>query len=353
MGMKRTLFLHKRPIMGIDISYTYIKIMSIDPDKWTVTSYGSVNTDPIKLRQSLTGASNYLSDLIQDMLQKNIVGALPSDQVVVSIPTNVTYSRSVTLPKAGIKKLDDAIALEASQYIPVALSELNLSYEILSETEENIDILMSAAPKRIIDTVTAACNNAGLTVLAVQPSINAVARLITLTEQGHLPTVIVDIGAADTDLAILNERIRANASIQIGGNSLTYAISEKLGVSLESAHQMKILHGLSHGSKQQKIKEALEEPLSQIVSEVHKIIRYYNERLDASQKIEQVIIVGSGSDVPGLGDYFTNELVMPARIASPWVALNFGELPQPAKQFRPRYISVAGLATIRPEDVTL
>jgi type IV pilus assembly protein PilM len=265
--MKRTLFLHKRPIMGIDISYTYIKIMSIDPEKWRVTSYGSINTDPIKLRQSLTGSSTYLADLLNDMLQKNIVGTLPSDQVVVSIPTNVTYSRSVTLPTAAVRKLDDAIALEASQYIPVALSELNLSYEILSETEENIDILMSAAPKRIIDTVTEACNSVGLTVLAVQPSINAVARLITLTEQGHLPTVIVDIGAADTDLAILNERIRANASIQIGGNTLTYAIADKLKVSLESAHQMKVLHGLSHGSKQEKIREALEEPLSQIISE--------------------------------------------------------------------------------------
>ena len=351
--MKRTLFLHKRPIMGIDISYTYIKIMSIDPEKWRVTSYGSINTDPIKLRQSLTGSSTYLADLLKDMLQKNIVGTLPSDQVVVSIPTNVTYSRSVTLPTAAVRKLDDAIALEASQYIPVALSELNLSYEILSETEENIDILMSAAPKRIIDTVTEACNSVGLTVLAVQPSINAVARLITLTEQGHLPTVIVDIGAADTDLAILNERIRANASIQIGGNTLTYAIADKLKVSLESAHQMKVLHGLSHGSKQEKIREALEEPLSQIISEIHKIIRYYNERLDASQIIEQVIVVGSGSDIPGLGDYFTNELVMPARIASPWLALNFGDLPQPAKQFRPRYISVAGLATTKAEDITL
>ena len=101
MGMKRTLFLHKRPIMGIDISYTYIKIMSIDPEKWRVTSYGSINTDPIKLRQSLTGSSTYLADLLNDMLQKNIVGTLPSDQVVVSIPTNVTYSRSVTLPTAA------------------------------------------------------------------------------------------------------------------------------------------------------------------------------------------------------------------------------------------------------------
>lgn len=352
MGMKRKLFLHKRPIMGIDISHTYVKLMSIDSSKWRVTSYGSTNADPVKLRQSLTGDNTYLADMIKETVQKNVVGNLASDQVIVSVPTNVTYSRSVSLPKAGIKDLDEAIALEAGQYIPVALSELNLSYEVLSETDATMEILMSAVPKRIADTVVDACHNAGLTVLGIVPSINAVGRLLTLTEQGHLPTVIVDIGAADTDLAILNERIRANASVQIGGNTFTYAIAEKLGISLESAHQMKVLHGLSRSAKQQKINAALKDPLTQLVSEVHKIMRYYSERIEGAEKIEQVIIVGSGSDIPGLGDYFTNELVMPARIASPWLALDFGQLPQPAKQFRQRYITVAGLATISSEEIS-
>lgn len=349
--MKKPIFLHNKPLFAIDISHTYVKLMAINPDKWQVLTYGSVNADPVKLRQSLSDGSSYLADLIADMVRNNIIGILPSDQVVVSIPTNVTYSRSVSVPKAGIKSLDDVISLEAEQYIPVALSELNLSYEILSDAHETLEILMSAAPKKIVSTVVNACASAGLTVLAVQPSINAVGRLLTLTEQGHLPTAIVDIGAADTDLAILNERIRANASVQIGGNTLTYAIAEKLGVSLETAHQMKVLHGLSRSAKQQKISSALQQPLGQLASEVHKIIRYYSERIEGAEKIEQIIIVGSGSDIPGLGDYFTNELVMPARIASPWLALDFGELPQPAKQFRPRYITVAGMATIRPQEV--
>ncbi|MFZ2494201.1 MAG: type IV pilus assembly protein PilM [Candidatus Saccharimonadales bacterium] len=351
--MQQTLFLQHRLLLGIDISHTYIKCMSLSNEKWSVTSYGSINADPAKLRSSLTGSPDYLVSLLKDLKEKNIVGKLPSDQAVISIPTNLTYSRSVSLPKAAIKKLDDAIALEASQYIPVALSELNLSYEVLSETDETIEVLMSAAPKVIIENVVIACNQVGITPLVIQPSINSVARLITLTEQGHLPTVIVDIGAADTDLAILNERIRANASVQVGSNTLTYAISEKMGVTLENAHQIKVLHGLSYGAKQKKILAAVDEPLSQIVGEIHKIIRYYNERIDQSTRIEQIIIVGSGSDIPGLGEYFTDKLVMPARVASPWLALDFGSLPQPAKQFRPRYITVIGLAATKPKEVEL
>ena len=351
--MKRTLFLPKGQLIGIDISHTYVKCMSMDAPKWTVNSYGSVNADPQKLRSALTDSPEYLIELLKDLLSKNIVGKYSGNQAVIAIPTDVTYSRSVSLPKAAIKKIDDAIALEASQYIPIALSELNLSYEILSETEQAIDILMVAAPKRIIDNVSHACREAGIIALAIQPSINAVAKLITGTEQGHLPTVIVDIGAANTDVAILNERIRATATVQVGSNTLTYAISEKLGVSLENAHQLKVLHGLSFGTKQREILSAVQQPLTQVVNEIQKIIRYYNERLDATARIEQVIIVGSGSDIPGLGEYFTDKLVMPARVASPWQTLKFGSLPQPAKQFRPRYITVIGLAATTHKEIVL
>ena len=76
------------------------------------------------------------------------------------------------------------------------------------------------------------------------------------------------------------------------------------------------------------------------------MIRYYSERMDDAAKIEQVLVVGAGSNVPGIGEYFTNELVMPARVASPWQRLNFGQLTQPGKQFRSRYITVAGLASV-------
>ena len=80
-------------------------------------------------------------------------------------------------------------------------------------------------------------------------------------------------------------------------------------------------------------------------------MRYYEERFDDERKIEQILVVGAGSNVPGIGDFFTNDLVMPARVASPWQKLEFGQLPQPNKQFRPRYISVAGLASAPVEEI--
>lgn len=80
-------------------------------------------------------------------------------------------------------------------------------------------------------------------------------------------------------------------------------------------------------------------------------MRYYNERVNNDRKLEQLLIVGSGSNLPGIGEYFTNELVMPARVASPWQKLDFARIQEPPKQFRPRYITVAGVASIPPTRI--
>lgn len=348
----KKIFLHSKPLVGIDISPTYIKIMSINPKKWLVTSYGSINVDPQKLQESLTGDVSYLSQMIAQVIKNNLIGHLPSDHVVVSIPANRTYSRSISLPTEAAKKMDAAVQLEAEQYIPVPLNQLNLSYEVIEKNGKNIDILMSAAPKKIVDNVVAACESAGLTVVAVEPSISSVARLVNLTENGQLPTIIVDISAATTDVAVLHKQIRATGGAQVGGNTFTFDISKKLATSLENAHQLKVLSGLNVSPKQAKIRAALKPSLDQIIDEIKKIIRYYNERIENSQKIEQVILVGGGSNIPGLGDYFTNELTLPVRVGSPWQVLNFGKLPQPSRQFKSRYITVAGVAAT-PRSETL
>ena len=349
--MKQRLFLHDKPLTGIEISQTGVKVMAINTKKWTVTGYGSIDLDPAKLQESLTKGTSYVSDAIRTLLNEKLTGKLPSDHVVISVPTARTYSRSLTLPAEAEKNLLEAIQLEAEQYIPVPLTELNIDYEVIDRRDDSIIVTVSAAPRILIDSLVSACEESGLTVLMVEPGINAVARLVNKTEEGHLATVIVDIGAATTDVAILDKTIRASASVNEGGNTFTLSIANKLKVPLQNAHQLKVLSGLSHGPKQAKITTALEPPLKNIVTEVQKIMRYYTERIDNDKKIEQVIIVGGGSNVPGLGDYFTEALTMPARVASPWQVLNFGKLTQPARQFKPRYITAAGLACTSPKDI--
>ncbi len=345
------LFYHDKPIIGLDISQTGMKVMAIDYKKWQVTGYGSIDLDPQKVQEALDGGSTYLDDNLRSLLKENLVGELASPHTVLGVPTGRTFSRTFTIPASTENTLKDAVEIEVDQYIPIPMAALYVDWEIIERNKETITVLMSAVPRTLIDSCLTIAENAGLTVSMIEPSISAVARVLEHTEDGHLPTVIIDIGSASTDIAVLDGSIRVTGGVGIGGNTFTLSIAKKMNIALENAHQLKVLNGLAAGNRQAKIQTALKPNLDRILSETRKVIRYYNERLSSDRKIEQVLVVGAGSNVPGIGDYFTDNLVMPARVANPWQKLDFGHLPQPAKQFRPRYITVAGLASVTPEAI--
>jgi len=346
------LFYKDKPVIGLDISQTGIKVMAVDPKKLLVLGYGSVDLDPTKMHHSLESGDAYLTDHLQSLLKNKLVGQLPSNHVVIGVPTSRSFSRMFTLPAKSEKTLADAVEVEVEQYIPIPMTSLYVDYEIIERTKDTLTVIMSAVPKTLIDNCINAAIASGLRPIMIEPGINSVARVIEATEEGHLPTLIVDIGPASTDIAILDGgAIRLSGGVGIGGNTFTLDIAKKLNITLEAAHQLKVLSGLSASPRQAKISAALAPSLQRIVTEIQRVLRYYNERLNIERKIEQVLVVGGGSNMPGIGDFFTNELVMAARVASPWQRLDFGTLPQPGKQFRPRYIAVAGLASVNQDEV--
>ena len=328
-----------------------MKIMSVDTAKMLVHGYGSVELDPAKMADDLSQSAEYLQSRLYELLNDNIVGKLTSNRAILCIPTARTFSRTFSLPADKKANLKDAVNLEVEQYIPMPLDALYVDHQIIKQTKEELTVLMCAAPKRTVDPLLTIAQQCGMEVAMIEPNMNAVARLLEHTEEGNLPTVIVDIGPATADIAILDSAIRVTGGLNIGGNTFTLDIAKKMNIPLETAHQLKVLNGLSAGPRQAKITASLRPSLLRIAGEIKKVIRYYTDRFPNEEKIEQVIIVGSGSNVPGLGEFFTNELVMAARVAIPWQTVNFGSLTPPSKQLRPRFMTAAGLALVPPEEI--
>jgi type IV pilus assembly protein PilM len=347
------LFYKDKPILGLDISTTGIKLMSIDPKRWIVNGYGSLDLDPVKTKEAFESSdSTFLTDSIKTLLEHNVTGTLSTRSVAIAVPTARSYTRTFTLPTSAEKSLDEAVNLEAEQYIPIPVSTLYIDYQVIERNRKTMTVLMSAVAKTVIDNITKSVENAGLLPILIEPSINSVGRVLTAAEDGTLPTVIVDIGPTSTDIAILDRgSIRVTGGVQVGGNTFTLDIAKKMNIALENAHQMKVLNGLSAGPRQQKLVEALTPSLETILTETKKVMRYYTERINSERKVEQLLIVGGGSNVPGIGEYFTDKLVIAARVASPWQKLNFDKVQEPPKQFRPRYITVAGAASVNPGKV--
>ena len=346
-----TIFYKKKPIIGLEFSKTSLKVMSIDFAKMLVSGYGSIELEPTKIDENREDSLEYITEQLSELFKRHMSGKLGSDRTVLGIPTDRTYTRIFSLPGDKTNAITEAVNLEAEQYIPMPLESLYIDHQIIKQTAKESMILMCAAPRKLIDMLLLATKQCSLEVALIEPSMMAAARLLERTDEVTLPTIIVDIGPTTTDIAILDTAIRVTSSLSVGGNTLTVDISKKLNIPLETAHQLKVLNGLNPGPRQERLVEALRPSLSRIISEVRKVSRYYADHFPAEKALEQTIIIGSGSNIPGLGDFFSNELVMPSRVASPWQSLNFGNLEPPTKQLRPRFMTTAGLALINPQEI--
>lgn len=346
------LFYKTKPIIGLEFSRTGIRVVSVDREKMHVHGYGSIELDPAKTSDNLEGSRDYLTQKIDELFRDNIIGKLDSNRVVLGVPAVRTFARTFSMPADQESKIKQAVDLEVEQYIPMPLENLYVDHLVISRTKTELTVLMCAVPKKFIDDLLGILRGLGLEVIMIEPSIYAVSRLLDYTKEGGMPTVIVDIGPGGTDIAILDKAVRVTGGLAIGGNTLTLDIAKKMDLTIENAHQLKVLSGLNPGPRQAKVTAALKPSITKIVNETKKIIRFYTDRLPNSPKLEQVLIVGSGSNVPGLGEFFTNELIMPARVASPWQSLDFAGIEQPPKHLRARLATAAGLALVDPVEAT-
>ena len=168
--------------------------MSLDVTKMSVHGYGAIDFDPSKMSDDLEVCSDYIVTRINELFEKNLVGKLNSNRAVLSLPTSRTFSRTFTVPKAQEASLRDAVNLEVEQYIPMPPDLLYVDHQIIKRDKDSLTVLMCAAPKKDIEVMTTIAKQCGIEIAMIEPSINAIARILKSTESGGLPTVILDIG---------------------------------------------------------------------------------------------------------------------------------------------------------------
>ena len=150
--MNNTLFYKDKPIFGLDVGFSSLKIMQIQPSKANkrlVTGYG-VNTfeegaivDGVLVKPEIIAKSTH------ELITKNLIGEITTKRVAMSIPASRTFNRLITLPRSATKNIDETIRLETEQYVPMALDDLYMDYTVIGVNKSKIDVLSVAAPKKL------------------------------------------------------------------------------------------------------------------------------------------------------------------------------------------------------------
>jgi type IV pilus assembly protein PilM len=357
---KPVYFFHDKPLFGLDIGPSSLKVMQISTPQESVggkkhlpqvVGYGFTQFDRAAIEDGVVVQPEVVAKAAFELFDKHLIGDVTTRRVAIAIPAYRTFTRSLQVPRLKQKEMAEAVQLEAEQYISQPLEELYLDYEVIKQTAEEAELFSVAVPKTIVDSYLDLAQVLGLEAVLIEPTLSSSGRLFALDAQSDVPTVIIDFGSRSADISIYDAHVLVTGTVQAGGEIFTDTIKSKLKVTQAEAQLIKTKYGLGVSKKQAEIEAALNPILSQIVKEIRRMMRYYEERYGADRPISQIVTLGGGANMPGLSDYLTNVLRLAVRHFDPWQYFSYKGLQPPSAADKPMYATVAGLSLTKPHEV--
>src|SRR5438874_10457537 len=159
--------------------------------------------------------------------------------------------------------------------------------------------------KELVNQQIAYYTGVGLNVQQVQMNPLAVYNAIYHDEKVDGTTMIVDLGAENTDLVIADESSVWLRSIPIGGNNFTEALVKSFKLNFPKAEDLKRNAATSKYARQ--IFQAMRPVFADLVAEVQRSIGFYAS-VHRDSRIKRILAVGGTFKLPGLQKYLTQNL---------------------------------------------
>ncbi len=353
MGARQTLFYTDKPVFGLDIGHSSFKVMQLGDHhgKTAIVGYGSAELDVRAMNDGVISNPKVIAESISRHMRSGLQGKITTDHVAMGLPDYRTFTRSIQLPNLSRSEMQEAVQLEIEQYVPMPLQDLYLDYVITAQTPETCDVFVVAVPKKIVDSYLVLARMLGLKPILIEPAMAANGRFFSKDKQNDLASMIIDFGSMTANISIFNKTTLAIGTVQAGGLVFTEAIRNKLQITQEEAGKIKTEYGLDISEMQKIISEALEPSMGKLMTEIRRMLRYYEEHYD-KDPLGQIVIMGGGANMPGLGNYLTDRLKMPVRTHNhPWAVFSYHNMQLPTEPDRLMYATVAGLSLLDPKKV--
>ncbi len=343
------------PLIGIDISSTAVKLLELSKNTGRGSSLFRVDTysvEPLPLNavvEKNIAEVEAVGEAIRTALKRS---GSRAKHAAVAVSGSAVITKVISMPASlSEQDLESQIQLEADQYIPYPLEEVNIDFEVIGGSEKNpdlVDVLLAASRSENVDNRVAALELAGLTATVVDVEAyameNACTQLIDqLPEGGEGQTVAVaDIGATTTTLNVLhNKKIIYTREQNFGGRQLTEEIQRRYGLSMEEAGMAKRQGGLPDNY----VPEVLDPFKEAMAQQVSRSLQFFFSS-SAYSSVEHIILAGGSSSIPGVDDLIEEKLGTPASVANPFANMSVSNKvkPQVLSADAPALMIACGLA---------
>ncbi len=338
-------------ILGIDISTAAVKLLELSKtgSRYRVESYAVVALPQDAVVDKNIANIEVVADTIKLAVKQSRTKA---KNACVAVAGSSVMSKVIQM-SADLKsdEMEEQVFIEADQYIPYALDEVNLDFEVQGENADNssmVNVLLAASRRENVDDRVEVLAQAGLKAKIVDiEAFSMENAFLLLAEQ--LPkaietqtVAIADIGATMTTLNVLSEcRTIYSREQSFGGKQLTEEIQRRYGLSYEEAGLAKRQGGLPDNY----ITDVLEPFKQAMVQQISRSLQFFASS-SANKEIDSIILAGGCASISGLEKLIKDTIGVESYIANPFInmALSSRVKPQSLSNDAPAMMIASGLA---------
>jgi type IV pilus assembly protein PilM len=324
-------FFSSQTTVGIDIGSSCIKAVEIEPTPsgWTLVNAAVAPTPREALKD---GSVINIIDVAQEIRTMLRDAGIKATGAVCAISGSQVIVRQVQFPKMPESALRKSIRYEASKYIASSMEDSTVEFEILGDAEDpaQMNVMLVAAPRDMIDSRVTALESAGLEPLVIDVESFALIRSLVefnATDEYLNSTIaLIDIGASHTDVDIVSKgEFALTRNIPIAGDSFTNAIKSLTGGTFEEAEQAKLamtaqcpIDQINTAEPDNKSWRVVQPLMDELIREIRRSIHFYQSQfLEGSPEaqVAKIVLTGGTARMPGLDAYVSAKLSTPAEVA--------------------------------------
>ncbi len=329
------LFAKKTPsVLGIDVSSSACKVLELSraDEHCRVERYA---VEPLPQNSVVEHAITEVEQVAQAVERAVKRSGSRCKHAAVAVAGAHVITKTIKMPATmNENDLQTQIEMEADHYIPYPLDEVNMDYQVIGATEDNpeeIEVLMAACRKEIVDDYVAVIQAHGLTPAVVDIETYAMENAYSLIAQ-HMPgggmektVAILDVGATTTNINVIhNNRSVYSRDHTFGGRQLTEEIQRRYGLSYEEAGLAKKQGGLPDNYQTDVLRPFMEA----MCQEAMRALQFFYSS-SPFNNVDQVLLAGGCAQIPGIDEMVAARIGVPAMVANPFASMSLASRIKP------------------------
>ena len=317
------------PLFGLDISSSAVKMVELEDAGKGAYRLERYAIEP--LPKDVVADGNIVNlDAVSDAVERAWKKmATRAKHVAMALPTSAVITKKIVVP-AGLSEedLQAQVEGEANQYIPFALEEVNLDFQVVGPAPsgpEEVEVLIAASRKEKVEDRVAVAEAAGLKAAVMDVELYALQAACELVQARFAADTtdqniaLVDLGSVVTNVIMLrNGQAIYSREQAFGAAQLNQEIIQRYGLSPEEAETAKRRGDLPEGYEA----EVLQPFLENTALEIQRAAQFFFTSTEYSS-LEHIVLTGGGAALPGLQEVVSSRTRVETVIANPFSGMEY------------------------------